>query len=66
MRKTTAVGSGGSSMAACWIPLSESEDIKWELWKIIYGVWDHIKNSGDFPDAKNLNARMGWNRSRQA
>lgn len=32
----------------------DSEDIKWELWKIIYGVWDHIKNSGDFPDAKNL------------
>ncbi len=32
----------------------ESEDIKWELWKVVYGVWDYIKNSGDFPDAENL------------
>jgi hypothetical protein len=32
----------------------ETEDIKWELWKIVYGVWDHIKNSGEFPDAQNL------------
>lgn len=32
----------------------DTEQIKWELWKIIYGVWDHIKNSGDFPDAETL------------
>ncbi len=32
----------------------ESEKIKWELWRIIYGIWDHIKNSGKYPDAKNL------------
>ncbi|ALJ04500.1 fumarate reductase [Pseudalgibacter alginicilyticus] len=32
----------------------ESEDIKWELWKVVYGVWDYIKNSGNFPDAENL------------
>ncbi|HRX83385.1 MAG TPA: FAD-dependent oxidoreductase [Phycisphaerae bacterium] len=32
----------------------ETEAIKWELWKIVYGVWNHIKNSGDFPDAANL------------
>jgi len=32
----------------------ESEKIKWELWRIVYGVWDYIKNSGDFPDAENL------------
>lgn len=32
----------------------DTEDIKWELWKVIYGVWDHIKNSGQFPDAENL------------
>jgi hypothetical protein len=30
------------------------EDIKWELWKVIYGVWNHIKNSGQFPEAENL------------
>jgi hypothetical protein len=29
----------------------ESEAIKWELWKVVYGVWNHIKNSGLFPDA---------------
>jgi hypothetical protein len=32
----------------------DTEKIKWELWKIVYGVWDHIKNSGEFPDAANL------------
>jgi hypothetical protein len=34
--------------------IHESEDIKWELWKVVYGVWDYIKNSGEFPDADNL------------
>jgi len=32
----------------------ESETIKWELWKIVWGVWNYIKNSGEFPDADNL------------
>lgn len=32
----------------------ESETIKWELWKIVWGVWDYIKNSGEFPDADTL------------
>jgi hypothetical protein len=32
----------------------ETEAIKWELWKVVYGVWNHIKNSGQFPDAANL------------
>jgi hypothetical protein len=32
----------------------DSEKIKWELWRIIYGVWDYIKNSGKFPEAANL------------
>ena len=32
----------------------ETERIKWELWRIIYGVWDYIKNSGDFEDVDNL------------
>ena len=34
--------------------ISESELIKWELWKVVYGVWDHIKNSGQFPEAETL------------
>ncbi|WP_152364744.1 FAD-dependent oxidoreductase [Microlunatus speluncae] len=32
----------------------DTELIKWELWKVIYGVWNHLKNSGEFPDAENL------------
>lgn len=32
----------------------DTETIKWELWKVIYGVWDYIKNSGKFPESKNL------------
>ncbi len=32
----------------------ETETIKWELWKVVYGVWNHIKNSGKFPEAENL------------
>lgn len=27
--------------------ISSAEDIRWELYKTIYGVWDHIKNGGD-------------------
>ncbi len=32
----------------------DTESIKWELWKVVYGVWHHIKNSGQFPEAANL------------
>ncbi|UZR99167.1 FAD-dependent oxidoreductase [Chondrinema litorale] len=32
----------------------QSEDIKWELWKVIYGIWDYVKNSGEFPEAETL------------
>ncbi len=32
----------------------DTETIKWELWKVIYGVWDYIKNSGKFPEAETL------------
>ncbi|MBN8459374.1 MAG: FAD-dependent oxidoreductase [Verrucomicrobia bacterium] len=34
--------------------IHDSETIKWELWKVVYGVWDHIKNSGRFPEAETL------------
>ena len=30
----------------------QSEQIKWELWKVVYGIWDYVKNSGDFPEAE--------------
>lgn len=32
----------------------ETEKIKWELWKVVYGVWNYIKNSGNFPEAENM------------
>jgi hypothetical protein len=32
----------------------QTEEIKWELWKVIYGIWDHVKNSGNYPEAENL------------
>ncbi len=31
-----------------------TEQIKWELWKVVYGVWDYIKNSGKFPEAETM------------
>ncbi len=32
----------------------DTETIKWELWRVVYGVWHHIKNSGQFPEAETL------------
>jgi hypothetical protein len=32
----------------------DTETIKWELWRVVYGIWHHIKNSGQFPEAENL------------
>lgn len=31
-----------------------TEEIKWELWRVAYGVWNYIKNSGEFPEAASL------------
>ncbi|MDC7240862.1 MAG: FAD-dependent oxidoreductase [Spirochaetales bacterium] len=32
----------------------DNQDIKKELWRVTYGIWDYIKNSGNFPEAENL------------
>lgn len=32
----------------------DTEEIKWELWKVVYGIWDYIKNSGAFEDTEKL------------
>lgn len=32
----------------------DTETIKWELWKVVYGVWNYIKNSGKFPESETL------------
>ncbi|UCS95843.1 FAD-dependent oxidoreductase [Echinicola marina] len=31
-----------------------SEEIKWELWRIVYGIWNHVKNSGEYDGVENL------------
>ena len=33
--------------------IHDTEEIKLELWKVIYGIWDYIKNSGKFPQSAN-------------
>lgn len=35
-------------------PIEESQNIREELLKYVYGVFDYIKNSGEFPEAENL------------
>lgn len=32
----------------------DTEIIKWELWKVVYGAWNYIKNSGVFPEADTM------------
>lgn len=32
----------------------QAEAIKWELWEIVYGLWDYIKNSGKYPDSETM------------
>ena len=34
--------------------IHDTEEIKWELWSVVYGVWNYIKNSGKFQDVDNL------------
>ena len=34
--------------------IHEAYSIKWELWRIVYGVWDYIKNSGHCANTENL------------
>ena len=33
--------------------IHDTEKIKYELWKVVYGIWDYIKNSGRFPEMRN-------------
>jgi hypothetical protein len=34
--------------------IHQTEEIKWELWSVVYGVWDYLKNSGKFPETENM------------
>ena len=40
------VNSGGLNMVGGWDTIHDTEEIKWEIWKVVYGVWNYIKNSG--------------------
>ncbi len=31
----------------------DTEKIKYELWRVVYGIWDYIKNSGKYPQTSN-------------
>ncbi len=57
----TSIGANDTGCQFWWLEyggrldtIHDTESIKWELWKVVYGVWDYIKNSGKFPDAENL------------
>jgi len=32
----------------------KTEEIKWKLWSVVYGIWNYFKNSGKFPEAKSM------------
>lgn len=35
-------------------PLADNEHVRDELWSIVYGLWDYIKNSGNFEDVETV------------
>jgi hypothetical protein len=55
------IRSGDNGCAYWWIEwggeldtIHDNETIRNELWGVIYGIWDYIKNSGTFPDADTM------------
>ena len=55
------IRSGDNGCAYWWIEwggeldtIHDNETIRDELWGVIYGIWDYIKNSGKFPDAATM------------
>lgn len=55
------IRSGDNGCAYWWIEwggeldtIHDNERIRNELWGVIYGIWDYIKNSGKFPDAETM------------
>lgn len=54
------IKAGDNGCAYWWIEFGgeldtvhDNDGIRDELWSVIYGIWDHIKNSGQF-DAENM------------
>lgn len=39
-------------------PIRDNEQVRFELLSIVLGVWDHIKNSGNYPDSAHW--AMDW------
>lgn len=59
--KYKRINSGDHGCQLWWIEyggrldtVHETETIKWELWKVVYGIWNYIKNSGLFPEAETM------------
>ncbi|MEN8249860.1 MAG: FAD-dependent oxidoreductase [Bacteroidota bacterium] len=59
--KFNNIKSGQNGLSFWWFEyggrkdtIHETEEIKWELWSVVYGVFDYIKNSGNFPNSENL------------
>lgn len=55
------IRSGDNGCAYWWIEwggeldtIHDNETIRNELWSVIYGIWDYIKNSGRFPDSDTM------------
>ncbi len=55
------IRSGDNGCAYWWIEwggeldtIHDNERIRDELWGVIYGIWDYIKNSGKFPDSDTM------------
>ncbi|MBM4155421.1 MAG: FAD-dependent oxidoreductase [Lentisphaerae bacterium] len=56
-----SIRAGDTGCAFWWLEyggqrdtVHETEAIKWELWSVVHGVWNHIKNSGLFPEAATM------------
>lgn len=41
-------------------PIKDNEEIRDELWAIVYGAWDYIKNSGAFPEKQVEDLALEW------
>jgi hypothetical protein len=41
-------------------PIADNDEIRDELWAIVYGAWDYIKNSGAFPDEEVEHLQLEW------
>lgn len=40
--------------------IHDNEEIRDELWAMVYGAWDYIKNSGEFDDELVSNLKLDW------